>query len=284
MKKIIIILYLTLITGLVSLYFYGNSKKIDHRLFTIRENISVVYEKNRTMTFNVYSEIKDPMIIYPEHNSYTLRLDKLSFTLENVGIEVIDGFDINIIKIKANMPNLTNSELYSKTCYLDIVNADYSILLDLGTFSYLNSDYYKKIELDHLSGSFSYIDDYFNLVGINLTLSKNYEYMTSFRIGSYAIGMISKTKTNLSYDNEINIYDIIPSYIDTKIDKNYVYGIRSKMMFIPMGYIKSYLTRSGYIIITLDNVNYYFDDFPYMTTDPIFTKYKNYLIEGEKYA
>ena len=284
MKKIIIILYLTLITGLVSLFFYGNSKKIDHRLFTIKENISVVYEKNRYMTFNIYSEIKNPMIIYPEYNSYTLRLDKLSFTLENVSVEVVEGFDINIVKIKANMPNLTNSELYSKTCYLDIVNADYSVMLNLGTFSYLNSDYYKQIELDSLSGSYSYVDDYFNLVGINIKLSKKYEYMTEFRIGAYAIGMISKTKTNLSYDNEINIYDIIPSYIDTKIDRNYVYGIKSNMMFIPIGYIESYLTRSGYIVITLDNINYYFDDFPYMTTDPIFTKYKNYLIEGDRYA
>ena len=192
MKKIIILLYLILIVGLTSLYFYGNSKPVDYKIYTIKENLSYVYEKNRTMTFNLYSEINNPMIIYPEYNSYTLRLDNISYTLDGISIEVYESFDINIIKITANMPNLTDSEFYSKKCYLDIVNQEYSILLNLGTFSYLNSDYYPKLSLDSLSGSYSYIDDYFDLVGINLELTKSYEYMSEFRIGKYSVGLISK--------------------------------------------------------------------------------------------
>ena len=284
MKKIIIILYLILSLGLSALFFYGNSKPVDYKLYTIKENISYAYEKNRTMTFNIYSEIKNPMIIYPEYNSYTLRLETLSHTLEEVSVEVAEGSDINIIKISAKMPNLTATELYSKSCYLDIVNAEYSIMLNLGSFSMINSEYYPKIELDSLSGSYSYIDDYFNLVGLNIKLTKPAEYISELRIGKYTVGILSKTKANLSYDNEMDIYDIIPSYDPYKLDTSYVYGVKSKTLFIPIGYYEKYLTRGGYIVILIDNKYYYFDNFPFMVSDPSFNKYKNYLIEGEKYA
>ena len=98
MKRIIIILYITLVLSLIGLFIYGNSKAINYKYYTIKENISLVYEKNRRMVFNIYSEANRPMIIYPEYNSYTLRLDTVSFTLENVKVNVYDGFDINLIK------------------------------------------------------------------------------------------------------------------------------------------------------------------------------------------
>lgn len=284
MKKIIIIMYVILILSLSFVFVYGYSKGVDYKYYTIKENNSFVYEKNRRMTFNVYSEAKNPMIIYPDYNSYTLRLDALSFTLENVTIDKYEGFDINLIKISADMPNLTDNELISKTCKLDIVNGEYSISLNMGSFSMLNSDYYEKLNIDRLSGSFSNINDFFNLVGINITLSNKYEFLKEFRIGGFVYGMINKTKSNVSYNNEINIYDIMPNYIENKIDKSYVFGIKNKMMFIPIGYELSYLTKEGYIVINLDEKYYYFDNFPYMTTDPQFNKYKNYLTEGEIYA
>jgi len=285
MKKIIIVIYIILITSLIGLFIYGNSKAVNYKYYTIKENISVVYEKNRRMSFNVYSESNNSMIIYPEYNSYTLRLDKLSFTLENVEIDVYESYGINVIKITADMPLLTDSELISKKCILDIVNGGESIALNLGTFSYLNSDYYERLSLDRLSGSYSNVDDFINLVGINLTLTNNYEYINGLRIGGYSFGILSKTKNNIAYDNEINIYDINPNYLNNKLDKNgYIYGIKNKMMFIPIGYNINYLTRSGYIIINLDGKDYYFDNFPFMSSDPVFYKYKNRLVEGDIYA
>ena len=109
--------------------------------------------------------------------------------------------------------------------------------------------------------------------------------MSDFRIGGFVRGILSKTKGNTSYDNEINILDIMPNYNPTKLDNDsYVLGIKNKMMFIPIGYNTNYLTRSGYIVAKLDDKFYYFDSFPYMTTDPQFNKYKDYLVEGEIYA
>ena len=148
----------------------------------------------------------------------------------------------------------------------------------------INSELYPQLELDSLSGSYSFIDDYFNLVGLNLKLTKNAEYINELRIGRYTVGILSKAKANLQYENEINIYDIIPAYNPYKLDSGYVYGVKSKTLFIPIGYSEKYLTRSGYIVILVDNKYYYFDNFPYMASDPSLSKYKNYLIEGEKYA
>ena len=284
MKKIIIVIYLALVISIAFLFFYGNGKPINLKYYTIRENLSFVYEKNRKMTFNIYSESVNPMIIYPEYNSYTLRLDKLSFTLENVEVDVVKGSDINIIKITADMPLLTESEINSESCMLDIINGEYSILLDLGSFSLLNSDYYENIKLDSLEGSFSYIDGYFNLVGVNLCLTDNKEYLKNFRVSGFAIGNISKIKSKVSYENEINIYDIMPDYVETKYETNYTFGIKDKMMFIPIGYKLSYLTRCGYLVFEFEDKKYYFDTFPFMTTDPDFSKYKKYLKEGVIYA
>lgn len=284
MKKIIIILYFILTISIAFLFFYGNSKHIKLKYYTIRENISFVYEKNRKMTFNIYSESDSPMIIYPEYNSYTLRLDKLSFTLENVEIDVVKGDEINLIKITADMPSLTDSELISQSCSLDIINGEYSLLLDLGSFSILNSDYYENIKLDSLSGSFSNVDGFFNLVGVNLTLNEDKEYLKEFRVGGFTIGNLGKVKSKVKYENEINIYDMMPDYVETKYDNNFTLGIKDKMMFIPLGFKMSYLTRCGYMIFEFEDKKYYFDAFPFMTTNPDFNKYKNYLKEGVIYA
>ena len=285
MKRIIIILYITLVLSLVGLFVYGNSKAINYKYYTVKENISVVYEKNRRMVFNVYSDARRPMIIYPEYNSYTLRLDNVSFTLENVKIECYQSFDINLIKIEADMPELTDKELISNKCILDIINGIGTINLNLGTFSMLNSNYYENISLDTLSGSYSDVNNLFNLVGINLTLNQKYNYLEGFRIGGFVSGIISKTKSNIAYDNEINIYDIMPKYDSSKLDNDgYVVGIKNKMMFIPIGYINNYLTRSGYIVMKLDDKYYYFDNFPFMATDAQYNRYKNHLVEAEVYA
>ncbi|MBR6072630.1 MAG: hypothetical protein IKP77_07375 [Acholeplasmatales bacterium] len=284
MKKIIIVLYLISIVGISGLFFYGLSKPIKMKYYTIRENLSYVYEKGRKMTFNVYSEANNPMIIYPEYNAYTLRLDNLSFTLENVRCDLIKSTDINVIKISADMPELTDSEIISKSCILDIINGEYSLKLDVGTFSMINSKYYENLMLDNLSGSFSSVNGYFNLVGINIGLSSMKEYMKEFRIGGYSFGILSKIKSRVSYESEINIYDVIPDYIETKIDNNYVFGIKDKEMFIPIGYKMSYLTRSGYIVVEFEDKKFYFDNFPFMTTDPVYSKYNKFLTEGVIYA
>lgn len=284
MKKIIIVLYLIAAVAISGLFFYGFSKPINLRYYTIRENISYVYEKGRKMTFNVYSEADKPMIIYPEYNSYTLRLDNLSFTLENVRCDLVTGSDTNIIKINADMPEMTDKELISKSCILDIINGEYSLKLDMGTFSIINSNYLENLKLDKLSGSFSSVNGYFNLVGINLGLTDLKEYLKEFRIGGYAYGILSKTKSRAFYESEINIYDIMPDYVETKIDDDYVFGIKDKEMFIPIGYQMSYLTRAGYIVMEFEDKKYYFDNFPFMTTDPIYSKYNKYLTEGVIYA
>ena len=284
MKKIIIIIYLVLIVSISGVMVYANSKSITSKFYTIRENYSYVYENDRKMTFNVYSTSNDTMIMYPEYNSYTLRLDKLSHTLENVKVDVLESNEINVIKITCDMPKLTDSELVSSTCKLDIINGEYSLLLDMGTFTMLDSKYYPNIVIDGLSGSYSSINGYINLVGINITLNGEYEYMNEFRLGYFTSGIISKTKSKVSYGNEIAIYDIMPDYVETRIDNNYTYGVKDKMMFIPMGYRMSYLSRSGYLIMSFDNKYYYFDNFPFMATDPIFNNYKNYLTEGVIYA
>ena len=277
MKKILIPIYFVLFLGSILVIVLGNNKKIDIEFYTIKENYSYVEASDRYMTFNVISKTDMPLISYPSQNRYQVKLDSQAFDLEDIECNVSNYGDYYLCKFKTKIPDITNTEYISESFKLIITNGSYTLNLDMGTFSIIDSKFLPLISIDKLSGSYSNN----NLCGINLGLSANYEYINQFRIGGMAYGMISRILFDTKLDNEIDINDYILNYNPNRVEDDYVAGIKSKSMFIPIGYVSNNLTRNGYFVIKLDNKSYYFDNWAFMTTDPIYDKFKNSFIKGE---
>jgi hypothetical protein len=280
MKKILIPSYLLLLIGVILVIAIGNNKRIDIEFYTIKENHSYIEDGERYMTFNVISKTDKPIIAFPKLNSYQIKLDSQSFDLMNVDCSTIPFGEYFLIKIKAIVPDITDSEYISKSCNLIIINGSYKLDLDMGTFSIIDSNYLPQISVDKLSGAYNIKNKQF-LAGINLTLSNKYNYLTQFRVGGMAYGILSRILFDRKLDNEIDINDYIVNYNQTKIEEEYLVGLKSKEMFIPLGYLYDYLIRSGYFVITLDGNSYYFDNWSYMTTDPSYQRFKDSLVKGE---
>lgn len=277
MKKILIPIYFLLFLGSILVIVIGSNKKIDIEFYTIKENYSYVESSDRYMNFNVISKTDKPLISYPKLNSYQIKLDSQSFDLDDVECDITPYGEYYLCKYKAKIPHLTDTEYISKTFNLVIINGSYKLILDLGSLSILNPNSLPLIALDKLSGSFSNN----NLCGINISLSNDYDYINQFRIGGMAYGTLSRILFDTKLDNEIDIDDYVLNYNPNKVEEDYLAGLKSKTMFIPLGYVSNYFTRSGYFVIKLDNVSYYFDNWSFMTTDPIVDKYKNSFVKGE---
>ena len=84
MKKIFILLFLLSILMPFLVIIIGNGKLTDFEFYSIKTNYSFVEDDNRKMNFYVYSKINNPLISYPNKNSYQIKLDNQSFFLDNV--------------------------------------------------------------------------------------------------------------------------------------------------------------------------------------------------------
>lgn len=281
MKKIFILLFLLSILMPFLVIIIGNGKLTDFEFYSIKTNYSFVEDDNRKMNFYVYSKINNPLISYPNKNSYQIKLDNQSFFLDNVHCKEHTYKNNSLIIIEADIPNITDTEYISETCELVIINSSYKVSLDLGSFSIIDSKYFNLLSLSALSATYSYIDDSKYLTGINLELSGNYNFIESFRIGGFNYGTLSRSKFSLELDNEEDIRDYIINYNKDRVEKEYLLQIQNNKIFIPISYILDYFIKEGYIVIKIDNVNYYFDTFPFMVTYPDYNSFFNKLEKGE---
>lgn len=280
MKKILIPIYSFLILSLIIVLIVGSNKEIDFEFYSIKENYSFVEADNRRMSFNVYSKTEKPLISYPERNNYHVKLDSQSFDLENVKIENNGFGDKYLIKITSDVPDITDDEYISLSFKLIINNASYKLELDMGSFSIIDSKSKNLLSLDNLSGSYSKRDNIPFLCGLNLKFTNDYDYLTQVRIGGLSYGILSRAKFDVKLNNEIDINNYISNYNYSKIEEDYPIGLKSNILFIPLGYMNDYLIRSGYIVFNLDGNSYYFDCWPFMTTDPTFNDFNNKLDKG----
>lgn len=281
MKKIIIPTFVTLIVLAITVIIIGYNKEIDIEFFSIKENYSFVEKENRKMTLNIYSKTDKPLISYPERNNYLVKLDSQSFKLENVECNINNLGKMYLIKIIADIPDITDSEYISQSFNLLIYNASYNLSLDMGSFSIIDSKYINLLSLDSLSASYSKMENKPYLCGLNLKLSNDYDFLTLIRIGGFSYGMLSRAKFDIKYENEIDIDSIIVNYNYKRIEEDYTLGLKSKELFIPFGYLNDYFIKSGYIVFKIDGNYYYFDNFPFMTTDPILDNFMDKLSKGD---
>ena len=283
MKKIkliiIISLSLLLIVSITIIIIASNNKKIEEGYHTILENKSYVYDENRKMVFNVYSDTENSLIADTSNNSFILDLGNLRFTLENVNVSMFKISGSTLIKIKTDIPEISNV-VNSDSAKLIIYTRKNTISLKIGAISILNPKNYTLLGVDRLYGSYCIVDNYKQLVGINIKFNKIYENVESFKVGEYTYGNF-RTMTNDNYDNEINIKKIIPDYNIYRVEKTSPITLNNDSYFIPLNYLSLMLIREGYITLKINNKDYYIDNFTFMTNDLSYEEYKDIMKDGE---
>jgi len=279
MRKIIIIVYSFLITALIITTILGSMKNADIKFFTLPENYSYVYKSDKYITLNIYSKSDEPLIMYPEVNSYQIKLDNISYQIEDVKTDGYKKNNYYLVKLNLKLPKFDKEEFNSDSFNLIIRNGSYELELFMGTLSILNPINYKKGVINHLEGSYSKLFNYLDLVGLNIEFGSNGNFLKNFKIGYYNQGYLSKAIFDKYYDNEININDL-NNYDPKKNELNNPIGMKSNKMFIPISNKNEYLVRNSYLTYQIDDELYYFSEFSFMITDPDFNSYKNKMKEG----
>ena len=279
--KIIIIITLCIIaiTSIIFIIICSVNKNINEGYHTVLESKSYVYEKDRKMTFNVYSDTYDTLIADNTNNQYVLQLNNLSYELENVEVRKYKIPESTLLKIEADIPIISDS-VSSDSAKLIIYTPNKTVTLRLGTISILNPTKYKLLGVDRLYASYCIVDGYKQLVGINIKFKEHYDSIEDFKLGEYAIGNL-RLMTNENYDNEINIQAIIPSYNIYRVERVAGVSVNKDSYFIPINYISLMLIRESYISLRINNENYYIDTFSFMTNDLSYEEYKNIMKDGE---
>ena len=279
--KIIIIVTLCIIaiTSIIFIIICSVNKNINEGYHTVLESKSYVYEKDRKMTFNVYSDTYDTLIADNTNNQYVLQLNNLSYELENVEVRKYKIPESTLLKIEADIPIISDS-VSSDSAKLIIYTPNKTVTLRLGAISILNPTKYKLLGVDRLYASYCIVDGYKQLVGINIKFKEHYDSIEDFKLGEYAIGNL-RLMTNENYDNEINIQAIIPSYNIYRVERVTGVSVNKDSYFIPINYISLMLIRESYISLRINNENYYIDTFSFMTNDLSYEEYKNIMKDGE---
>lgn len=279
--KIIIISLLSVlaITSLIIIIISSNNKKIDEAYHTILESKSYVYEENRKMVFNVYSDTAESLIEDTNTSTYTLNLGNLIYELDNIVVRKYQIPESTLFKIETDIPNVPGV-VSSDKAKLIINTAKNIITLNVGSISILNPMEYKLLGVDRLYASYSIVDGYKELVGINIKFKNDYDNISDFKIGEYAFGNF-KQMLNSNFDNDINIQTIIPNYNIYRIERVAKTNVKKDAYFIPINYLSLMIIREGYITLKINDINYYIDNFNFMANDLSYTDYKDIMKDGE---
>jgi len=283
MKYTIISIILVLIIGLFSILIINNKRIIDIEFYSIPENHSYVYAKDKKMSLNVYSKTSKPLIYYENKNTYTLKLDTYTIKLDDVEIEGIEYDDYYLIKYKFNIPYITDDEYISLKFDFVISNFKYDITLNMGTLSILNDTNFKLVNVSYLKAIYTEVDDELLLCGINLKFNNDiYNNLYELKIGSLLYANLDEYKNNLLLDSVIDIYEYIPDYdyLNIKSGNNILIN-KDYYIFIPINYSIYNLVREGYITFNIDNEYYYFDSIPFLATTPKLNEFNSLVQKGE---
>lgn len=285
MKKILtIILFsiscLAILSFSIIFIIYASNKKVKEEYFTILESKSYVYEENRKMSFTIYSNKKNSLILYPDKNIYNLTIDTYDVELTDVEFDVNKYGNYYLYHMTANMPEVPLT-IEDSNATLSIHNNKYTLKLNLGGLSIFDNNEYELLSYKDLYGVYSEIDGIKELVGINLELTNEYSYLTSLKLGGFSYGTLKYAIPNIKLPQDIDILEYLPNYKIDKVEEEYTLALTSTTYFIPISYIDLKYTKVSYIILILDGHKYYIDQHQFSLKILDYDIYKDYLIKGE---
>ena len=289
MKKIVFFICLVFMILLgITLFILLNKKVTDSiKVYSIPKSYCYKYKEDRRISFEIYINDGDSIINLVDQNTYRIVNGKSYFNLSNVNVEIeynsnYENEDYYKYIISSDILNVGNLNI--KNCYLEIINHNFTILINVGSFKIFDNDY-KELLYTELYGNYTYLNNELYLTGITITLNGNYSKIYALIIGE-GFGSLDYIESDIYKDNEIELYNLNHTIIDSK--KNYD-GIELNSnydtYFIPISYNDYYLITNSAILLNIDHENYYVDNYQYIFTNINFDNFEAILLKGEiKYA
>lgn len=279
MKKIYSLILFIIVIIFVMLVFINNNRVETDSFYAIKESKGYVLKNDSKMHIDVYSKLENSLITYTDKNIYQIKNDNSIYNLENVTVKTSKNGDLYVNRIEADLINTSATNLLIDDAVLNIINESYSLNIKIGTISILNPIDYTLLSFNKYYGSYSYLNGCLELVGINLELTDNYNYLSNFSINDYAKGNLSDVLYNL-YNNEIDIKTILPNYNPLYFNDSKI-KIESNKLFIPISYVKLLMIKEAYITLCLDDNMYYIDHFSFISNVLNYSDYENVLETGD---
>lgn len=283
MKKIYFISILILATIITSLLIYSNKKDTNLKVYSLVEAKGYTFYDNedKTFTFELYSNLKDPLFTIPSNNSYILKLDSYNIKLDGVSCKTYKMNEGYIYKFSSILPKVEETNIYDDVI-LTIKNSTYTIKVNLGAISIYNASNVKLLNLDTYNGCYHKFNGISYLVGLTIKPCETFdETITSISVGGFARADLNKVVKG-NYQDEVDIYSIIPNYqLTGSIINNKKIKLEYDDYFIPLIYSKISLIYSSYIEVKTTKNIYYYDTFPFKINTTLESDYKNHGQLGE---
>ena len=239
--------------------------------YAIKEAKGYVIKDDARMHFDIYSKLEHSLISYEDKNIYQLKDGNSIYNLENVSVTVSKNNDLYVNRIDADIINVSQS-LDIKDAILFIKNESYTLTINVGYVSFLNTSDYELLSYNKYYGSYAYINQELKLVGINLELTDKFNKLKDFKVSNFAYGNLDDAKPNL-YGNEVDIKSIINKYNPNYIKETEI-EIKDNKIFIPLSYQEILMIKEAYITLNLDGTDFYIDHFSFIVNSLNSNDYK----------
>ena len=286
-KMLLIICFIFSITLGIIIVLSFNKNIVDTlKVVSIPKSYCYKYKDNRRMSFDIYLNEDNSLILEEEYNTYKLITTNSYFNLNNVNVNVeyncnYKNEDFYKYTINADILNIGNLDI--KDCYLEIMNNSYTLLINIGSLKIINNDL-KELSFSELYGNYSYINEELYLTGITITIDPSYYKLYSLKIGE-GFGNLEYIEKDIYKDNEIEIFELNHNVLDSfKFYDGIELNAEYHTYFIPISYLKNYLITNSMVILNIDHENYYIDNFSYVLTNVFISNYQNLNIGEILYA
>ncbi len=280
MKKVISLIIFVIIIGIVSMFYYSETKIINESFYVIDSHYSFIYENNKRYNIDIYSDSANSIIEYVDDNIYQIVDGNDIYTLINVKIKKEKVNKYHVYQLSFDIFDIGKEEKIIENPILKITNQKYTLKLNIGDIYILKPTNYELLNINNYYASYSYLNEALMLVGLNIELNDEFNTIYELKVGNYASARLDLALKNTLLNNEINIKEVINNYRYNELC-NYNLNLEAKTYFIPITYDNLKVIKASFITLNIDDKNYYLDYFPFITNILDLDDYKNYIREGQ---
>lgn len=277
MKKVYMLI-LTFAVVFIGLLYLSSLKVISNQFKAIYQSYGYVYKEDKRMQFELYSEDATSVIENTSINSYYILSNDINVLLNNVEVTKEKQENYYLYRITCDIFKPLDKELKIKDAVLKIETDQFNIEIIIGSLSIFNDDV-ELLSFNDIYASYTYINGSLMLCGINLGLNENYNRISNLSVNGMTYTDSSMIVDGTFYGNEIEIKKIIPNYEYSSILRSHR-KIETNKLFIPVTYKNLIVIKGGYLIITLDGINYLINEFDFIFNDLDINDYEKYIRES----
>ena len=277
MKRLYILL-LSFAVIFIGVLYLSSFKSSTNQFKTIYQSYGYVYKEGKKMEFDLYSKDNASAIENVNNNSYYLSSLDIRISLNEVEVTKQKVGNYQLYKISCSIIKPIEEELIINDVKLIIETNEFTLDIILGGLSIYNGNL-EQLSFNDVYASYTYINNSLILCGINVGLNDDYKRISNLTINGVSFTDTSMIVDGSFYGNEVEIRNIIPNYQYNSILRSFR-KIETKKLFIPVTYKELIVIKGGYIIITLDGIDYLINEFDFIFNDLDINNYDKYIKES----